>query len=850
MLSFLKTDWSACSADNTLQAAAAQAVEGSKQAMKKASAAGAAPEGVIIELLPVLLMDSLVFPSRGAPLFLSRRQAVQAVERTRGSRPRRLFLSLGATPETVECGSASDIHVTGVICRISQVLRLPDNNLKVMVEGMYRASVVRFFMENDVPMAEVQRMTDERGSAERTRKNMQRVQEMLRASLTQVPLDAALTPDVVQGLLEIRSGSMLADAVMHLLPVKPEQKQEVLEMPDPADRLDSVCDHLGRCRATAELGRRIRASVREQMDKSQREFYLTEQIRACNKELGRLTDPQEDLNNLEKRIREKDMPEAAKQRGLAEVGKLRAMPTTAPEYSILTNYVVWILDLPWNHLADVTIDTANARRILDNNHYGIEKPKERILEYLAVQKLSRGLRGPILCLVGPPGVGKTSLARSVAEATGREYVRLSLGGVRDEAEIRGHRRTYIGAMPGKVIQSLKRVKTSNPLFCLDEIDKLVVSERGDPAAALLEVLDPEQNCTYMDHYLDLDYDLSRIFFITTANSLDGIPAPLLDRMEVITLHSYLETEKFHIARSFLIPRQTKENGIGERNLEIADDTLDAIIREYTAEAGVRGLERRVAKLCRVTAMQMVERGDMDLKTVIRPGDLAGIYGAATSRHGRKEDHPVVGVATGLAWTPNGGEILFVETGIMAGTGVVSTTGKLGEVMQESARAALSYVRAHAGSLGLAPDFHRKVDIHVHVPDGATPKDGPSAGITIATAVTSALLNIPVRDDTAMTGEISLRGRILPVGGLREKLLAARRAGINRVILPADNERNMLDVPEEVKEGMELHFVSHVTEVLPLALDAGAAEIFSCPDAEPLYRSLRANTAAAAAPAGV
>ncbi|MDO5538380.1 MAG: endopeptidase La, partial [Desulfovibrionaceae bacterium] len=561
------------------------------------------------------------------------------------------------------------------------------------------------------------------------------------------------------------------------LSVSPQGKQKVLEILDQGQRLEEVYGHLVSASTTQTLEKRIRARVREQMDKSQREYYLTEQIKAINKELGRDFDPQEELNTLEKRLKEKELPDAARERGLAEVKKLRGMTTMAPEYTILHTYVDWILDLPWTKMADADIDIDRARSILDNNHYGIEKPKERILEYLAVQKLSKGLRGPILCLVGPPGVGKTSLAKSVAEATGREYVRLSLGGVRDEAEIRGHRRTYIGALPGKIIQSLKRVKTSNPLFCLDEIDKMTCSERGDPAAALLEVLDPEQNATYMDHYLDLDYDLSKVFFITTANSLDGIPGPLLDRMEVIELHSYLETEKFHIARSFLIPRQVAENSVKPENLGLPDETLRAIIREYTAEAGVRALERRIAKLCRRAAIEMLGHKDLNFRLDVAPGDLAGIFGAATSRHDRKEEAPGVGVCTGLAWTRMGGEILFVETGIMAGTGVVSTTGKLGEVMQESARAALSYVRSHASELGLAPDFHKKVDIHVHVPDGATPKDGPSAGITIATALVSALLNIPVRDDVAMTGEITLRGRVLPIGGLREKLLAAKRAGI-------------------------------------------------------------------------
>ena len=576
------------------------------------------------------------------------------------------------------------------------------------------------------------------------------------------------------------------------------------------------------------------------MERNQREYYLNEQIKAINKEMGREDDPQAEVDEIEQKLKARRMPEEARQKALAEAKKLRTMPSSAAEYTVVRNYVDWILDLPWDELKDIDIDIEKARAILDGDHYGLEKPKERILEYLAVQKLSHGLRGPILCFVGPPGVGKTSLAKSVARATGRDFIRLSLGGVRDEAEIRGHRRTYVGALPGKIIQSLKRVKFNNPLFCLDEVDKMTSDYRGDPSSALLEVLDPEQNNTFMDHYLDLEYDLSKVFFITTANSLHTIPAPLLDRMEIIELNSYLETEKRHIARQFLLPRQIEEHGLRPENLRVSDKALLEIIRSYTREAGVRNLEREIAALCRKTAIRLVEENNLDRSVNISLQNLPTLLGVKKYRHDEREDAPQVGVCAGLAYNQRGGEILLVETTIMSGSGHVVTTGQLGEVMTESAKAALSYVRSRAEVLGLDPRFHRKVDIHVHVPAGATPKDGPSAGITLATSITSALLGIPVRNDVAMTGEISLRGRVLPIGGLREKLLAARRSGIKKVLMPRDNEKDLKEVPDEVLKDLQIVFVDHVDEVLPQALDATAEEIFSGrATAQPICRTLRA-----------
>ena len=640
-------------------------------------------------------------------------------------------------------------------------------------------------------------------------------------------------------ILALQEIGPLADAIIPHLKVDYRKKQEALEIDDATLRLELAYELLQGEVALATVEKRIKNRVKVQMERNQREYYLNEQIKAINKEMGRDDDPQAEVDEIEQKLKARDMPEEAREKALSEARKLRSMPPSAAEYTVVRNYVDWILDLPWNDLKQIDIDLEKARAILDGDHYGLEKPKERILEYLAVQKLSQGLKGPILCLVGPPGVGKTSLAKSVARATGRDFVRLSLGGVRDEAEIRGHRRTYVGALPGKIIQSLKRVKFNNPLFCLDEVDKMTSDYRGDPASALLEVLDPEQNYTFMDHYLDLEYDLSKIFFITTANSLHSIPVPLLDRMEIIELNSYLETEKRHIARRFLLPRQREEHGLKEGNIRVSDNAILELIRSYTREAGVRNLEREIAALCRKTAIKLVEDDDTEKCVNISRQSLPSLLGVKKYRHDERETEPQVGVCAGLAYNQRGGEILLVETSLMAGSGHVVTTGQLGEVMTESAKAALSYVRSRAEVLGLDTRFHRKIDIHVHVPAGATPKDGPSAGITLATSITSALLGIPVRNDVAMTGEISLRGRVLPIGGLREKLLAARRSGIKKVIMPHDNEKDLKEVPDEVLRDLEIVFVDHVDEVLPQALAATAEEIFSGrATAQPICRTLR------------
>ncbi len=797
-----------------------------------------AVRGEAFQELPIMpLREVVMFPRSIMPLFVGREASIKAIEAAQASHSKQIFLVAQREPD-LEKPDAADLCAVGVVSKVLQMLRLPDGTIKVLFEGLHRArwsdlrtaehsAVVRVYA-----LQESESRPDEREAL--TRATHEALEEYGKSN-------KKISQEAVLSILALHDPGPLADAIVPHLKVDYRKKQDVLERADVTERLELAYELLQGEVALASVEKRIKNRVKVQMERNQREYYLNEQIKAINKEMGRDDDPQAEVQELEQKLKGRDMPEEARQKALSEVKKLRSMPPSAAEYTVVRNYVDWILDLPWNDLKQIDIDIEKARAILDGDHYGLEKPKERILEYLAVQKLSHGLKGPILCFVGPPGVGKTSLAKSVARATGRDFVRLSLGGVRDEAEIRGHRRTYVGALPGKIIQSLKRVKFNNPLFCLDEVDKMTSDYRGDPASALLEVLDPEQNHAFMDHYLDLEYDLSRIFFITTANSLHTIPVPLLDRMEIIELNSYLETEKRHIARHFLLPRQIAEHGLREGNMRVSENALLEIIRSYTHEAGVRNLEREIAALCRKTAIRLVEENDPEKCVSISRQSLASFLGVKKYRHEEREDEPQVGVCAGLAYNQRGGEILLVETSLMSGSGHVVITGQLGEVMTESAKAALSYVRSRAEVLGLDPRFYRKVDIHVHVPAGATPKDGPSAGITLATSITSALLGIPVRNDVAMTGEISLRGRVLPIGGLREKLLAARRSGIKKVIMPKDNEKDLKEVPDEVLKDLKIVFVEHVDEVLPHALDAPSEAIFSGRrEARPICRSLRAG----------
>lgn len=785
---------------------------------------------------PVMpLREVVMFPRSIMPLFVGRVASIKAVEAALSTYGKKIFLVGQLSPEKENPGR-DDICAVGVVSKVLQMLRLPDGTTKVLFEGLYRAIIEKMENTQPFPIARVRRLEE---TADRQEEQEALIRATHEAFEEYCKNNRKISQDAMLSVLALNEPGQLADAVMPYLKLDYRKKQAVLELTDAINRLETAYELLQGEVALAKVEKRIKNRVKVQMERNQREYYLTEQIKAINREMGRDDDPAAEILELEKRLKARNMPDRILQKSLDEVRKLRSMSPATAEYTVVRNYVDWILDLPWNDLKEIDIDIDMARSILDGDHYGLEKPKERILEYLAVQKLSKGLKGPILCFVGPPGVGKTSLARSVASATGRDFIRLSLGGVRDEAEIRGHRRTYVGALPGKIIQSLKRVKYNNPLFCLDEIDKMSSDYRGDPASAMLEVLDPEQNGSFMDHYLDLEYDLSKIFFITTANSLQGIPEPLLDRMEIIELNSYLETEKRHIARNFLLPRQLAEHGLKEGNVRISEGALLEIIRSYTREAGVRNLEREIASICRKTAIRLVEDNDHERCLPVSLQNLENFLGVKKYRHEEREDEPQIGVCAGLAYNQRGGEILLVETSLMSGTGHIETTGQLGEVMTESARAALTYVRSRADVMGLDPKFYRKVDIHVHVPAGATPKDGPSAGITLATSITSALLGIPVRNDIAMTGEISLRGRVLPIGGLREKLLAARRSRIKKVIMPRDNEMDLKDVPQEILKDLEIIFVEHVDEVLPHALDASPEEIFSGRShVNPLCSSLR------------
>ena len=785
-----------------------------------------------IQLPLMSLREVVMFPRSIIPLFVGREASIKAIEHAIADSSKEIFLVAQREPE-MEVPEADDLFEIGTVSKVLQMLRLPDGTIKVLFEGLYRArwtsagveklepeeegeEEVTFVLANVTPIEE----NDIEGT------EAEALARACHDSLEEyAKINKKLAQETLLAINAVSSVGKLADAIMPHLKVDYRMKQEVLELTEPVQRLEKVYELLQGEIAITSMEKRIKNRVKHQMERNQKEYYLNEQIKAINKEMGRDDDPQEELNELEAILNSKDMPDEARDRGLRELKKLRAMPASSAEYTVVRNYIDWIVDLPWNSLKETPIDIDGARSILDEDHFGLEKPKERILEFLAVQKLATKLKGPILCLVGPPGVGKTSLARSIARATNRDFVRLSLGGVRDEAEIRGHRRTYVGALPGKIIQSLKRVDFNNPLFCLDEIDKMSTDFRGDPSAALLEVLDPEQNGTFNDHYLDLDYDLSQVFFITTANSLQSIPLPLQDRMEIIQLPGYLETEKKRIARDFLLPKQIDQHGIKSENLRMSDNVIMDIIRYYTREAGVRSLEREIASICRKAAMRVVEADDMEKLVSVTTQSLSSMLGVKRYRYGEREDEAQIGVTTGLAWTELGGELLLVETAIMPGTGKVSTTGKLGEVMTESAQAALSYIRSRSGLFGLKPDFHKTIDIHVHVPEGATPKDGPSAGITLCTSMVSALLGIPVRNDIAMTGEITLRGRVLPIGGLREKLLAARRGLITTVLIPKDNEKDLKDIPADVLRGMTIVPVENVDEVLPYALAVDSAEIY-------------------------
>jgi ATP-dependent Lon protease len=760
------------------------------------------------------------------PLFVGREKSIKALEHTM-SQDKNIFLCTQREARVDE-PQESDIHSMGTIGSVLQLLRLPDGTVKALVEGKSRGRIESFLHNHDFFYVEVETMVE----PDEDPKELEALVRSLKSTFENyAKINKKIPPEIIANTAAIDNPSQLCDAMVNHLSLKLEDKQTLLAMVSPRERMTSLYELMRGEIEVLQIEQRIKNRVKKQMEKTQKEYYLNEQMRAIQKEMGDTDDIKNEITDLEAKIKSRRLPKEAGQKVRHELKKLKMMSQMSAEATVVRNYIDWILALPWYDRSRDTLQIDKAEKIMDEDHYGLEKPKERILEYLAVQSLVKKNRGPILCFVGPPGVGKTSLARSVARALGRNFVRLSLGGVRDEAEIRGHRRTYIGAMPGKIIQSLKKAKTSNPVFCLDEIDKLSNDFRGDPSAALLEVLDPEQNYKFVDHYMDMDYDLSEVMFITTANNLYTIPAPLQDRMEIIRLAGYTEDEKANIARNFLIKKQIEANGLSADRVDITDNAILATIRRYTREAGVRNLEREIATICRKLARDIIKNNDQqDYKLKVSAKNIAQYLGVPKYRFGVAEESDEVGLVTGLAWTEVGGELLTTEVLIMPGRGNLILTGKLGDVMQESARAALSYVRSISSRLGLDSNFHRKIDIHIHLPEGATPKDGPSAGITLVTGLVSALTKRKVRKDVAMTGEVTLRGRVLPIGGLKEKVMAAHRAEIKHLIIPQENEKDLKDIPERILKAFTIAAVTSVDEVLEKALivEPGSQPVFSEP----------------------
>ncbi len=758
--------------------------------------------------VPLLALKELVvFPGQVVPLFVGREKSVRAIEEAQ--KEKKLIMMATQKDAMVSNPGPKDIYSIGTLGEVVQLIRLADGPIRVLVEGKTRAKIDQYLQQDSFMLVNVTEVEAEPVDNPDVKALMRTVVSSFE---TYVKLGRKVNPEMIMQVSAIEDPCRLADSIVVQLNIKLEDRQLVLETINPAERLEKVLNFMKSEIEIMQVERRIRGRVKKQMEKSQKEYYLNEQMRAIQKELGDKDDFKNEIQEIEDKLEAKDMPDEAKTKTAKELRKLKMMSPMSAEASVVRNYIDWMVGLPWNEMSEDRIDLDIAADVLDEDHYGLEKVKERIIEYLAVQKLVGALKGPILCLVGPPGVGKTSLGKSIAKATNREFVRMALGGVRDEAEIRGHRRTYIGALPGRIIQSLKKAEKSNPVFLLDEIDKMTADFRGDPASALLEVLDPEQNNAFNDHYLDADYDLSKVMFITTANSLHTIPQPLMDRMEIIRISGYTELEKLKICQKYLVAKQLKENGIEAKNLILDESALYECIRRYTKEAGVRNLERVIATLCRKAAMLVVQHGP-DHQLTITAEKIVNYLGQPQFRFGQSEDEHQVGIATGLAWTQMGGEMLVIETTILPGRGRLQITGKLGDVMQESAKAALSYVRSRSEMLGLPKYFYDKIDIHVHVPEGGIPKDGPSAGITMALSIVSALTGIPIDKNIAMTGEITLRGNVLPIGGLKEKTLAAHRAGIKRVMFPAENENDIEEVPEAVRKDLELIPVSHVDQVI-------------------------------------
>jgi ATP-dependent Lon protease len=783
---------------------------------------------------PVLpLRDIVVFPHMIVPLFVGREKSVRALEAVMQDDKQILLSSQKDASE--DDPKPAGIYATGVLANVLQLLKLPDGTVKVLVEGKSRVRIERFLPNDAYFEAEA-------GPVAETEKDPDAVKALARAVAEEFERYAKLNRNIPEEAVASISDSLpaakLADTVAGHLGVKLEEKQKLLEEADVGDRLEAIYGLMQGEMSVLKVEKKIKSRVKTQMERTQREYYLNEQMKAIQRELGGEGEGQDDASEFEERINKTKLSKEARDKALGELKKLRSMSPMSAEATVVRNYLEWMLSIPWGKKSKIKKDLGLAQKVLDDDHYGLEKVKDRIVEFLAVQSRSDKLKGPILCLVGPPGVGKTSLGKSVAKATGREFIRISLGGVRDEAEIRGHRRTYIGSMPGKIIQSMKKAKTSNPLILLDEIDKMGQDFRGDPASAMLEVLDPEQNATFMDHYLEVEYDLSNVMFITTANTY-SMPRPLLDRMEIIAIPGYTEDEKIEIAKQHLTAKQEKGHGLKKGEFELTDEGLRDIVRYYTREAGVRNLEREIAKLCRKAVTEIV-KGKAE-KVLVTPENLEEFLGVRRFKFGLAEEADAVGVATGLAWTEVGGDLLSIEALKLPGKGRMKTTGKLGDVMKESIDAASSYVRSKATDLGLKPPMFETADIHVHVPEGATPKDGPSAGIAMVTAIVSVLTGIPVRRDVAMTGEVTLRGNVLAIGGLKEKLLAALRGGVRTVLIPSDNVKDLREIPDNVKNGLELIPVSNVTDVLRVALTRAP---------EPIEWDEAAEAAAKAAAAAV
>jgi ATP-dependent Lon protease len=767
-------------------------------------------ERMLVPLLP--LRDIVVFPHMVVPLFVGREKSIAALEEAM-NKEKDILLSAQVNPKTND-PRHEDIYQIGTLASIIQLLRLPDGTVKVLVEGKRRGRIVQYMTSPNFFLVEVAPLPEEGEATIEVEALMRGVKGTFEQY---VKLNKRIPPEMLASVSTIEDPSRLADTIVAHLSLKLPDKQSILEVTSPAERLEKLLSLMQSEIEILQVERRIRTRVKKQMEKTQREYYLNEQMQAIQKEIGERDEFKTEILELEEKAKKKHLSAEARDRVAKEIKKLKMMSPMSAEATVVRNYIDWILSIPWDEPTKDKLDVGEAERILNEDHYGLEQPKERIVEYLAVRSLVNKMKGPILCFVGPPGVGKTSLGRSIARAMGRKFIRQSLGGVRDEAEIRGHRRTYIGALPGKVIQSLKKAGSSNPVFLLDEVDKMSMDFRGDPSAALLEVLDPEQNSTFNDHYMDLDYDLSDVMFITTANTLPAIPMPLQDRMEIIRIPGYTELEKLKIAQLYLIRKQREANGLTEKNIAFTEAALKLIIRRYTKEAGVRNLEREIASICRKVARDVAKSGNREKRLNITPKKVQQYLGVPKFHFGLAEERDQVGITTGLAWTEVGGELLTTEVSVMPGKGKLIVTGKLGDVMQESAQAAMSYVRSRAEELGLGREFYSKVDIHVHLPEGAIPKDGPSAGITMATAIASALLKIPVRKDVAMTGEITLRGNVLPIGGLKEKLLAAHRGKIKSVLIPKENEKDLKEIPAKILRELAIVLVGHMDDVLKHAL---------------------------------